>query len=51
MEMWIYLQELREAHRFNNVGRSEPMIVANDIVVVHNESQPRGTGGWLKWRR
>jgi len=37
-----YLLELREAHRLGNVGSSNSVVVANDIVVVHDEGQPRG---------
>jgi len=36
------LLELREAHQFGNVGSSDSTVAANDIVMVHDESQPRG---------
>ena len=36
-----YLVELREAHRFNS-GSSESSIAVNDLVMLHDESQPRG---------
>ena len=37
-----YLIELREAHRFGKPGSREALIAVNDLVVVHDENQPRG---------
>ena len=37
-----YLVELREAHRFNSRTPAGAPIAANDLVIVHNESLPRG---------
>ena len=37
-----YLVELREAHRFNNGASTGIPIAVNDLVIVHNENQPRG---------
>ena len=37
-----YLVELREAHHFNSRTPAGAPIAANDLVIVHNESLPRG---------
>jgi len=37
-----YLIELREAHRFGKTGSKKAQISVNDLVVVHDENQPRG---------
>ena len=34
--------KLREAHRFSNTGSSVPPVAVNDLVMLHEESQPRG---------
>ena len=37
-----YLVELREAHCFSSAGSSEPPVAVNDLVMLHEEGQPRG---------
>jgi hypothetical protein len=40
--MSSHLLELRESHRYSSGGYSEKSISIGDIVVVHNDNEPRG---------